>query len=113
MVVAGPRSGSSQERSTQTIFLSGVNSTAWTGGFVRSSFPLHSLNQLFTSVLPFGKRHAICRLVILKSSESVDGVSVETVSPVGVTSRMDGRSTTRKFPFFNGVTPHGLSAGNE
>src|SRR5436190_12606153 len=95
------------------IFLSGVNSTACTGGLVRSSFPLHSLNQLFTSVFPFGNRHAICRLVILKSGESAAGVIVETVWPVGVTSRMDGRSTTRKFPFCSGVTPQGLGVGYE
>src|SRR5215218_1427687 len=78
MVVDGPRSGFSQERSTHTIFLSGVNSTACTGGLVLSNLPLHSLNQLFTSVLPFGKRHAICRLFILNSGESTDRVIVAT-----------------------------------
>src|SRR6185503_15058820 len=113
MVVAGPRLGLSHERSTQTIFLSGVNSTACTGGLFRSSFPLHSLNQLFTSVLPLGRRHAICRLLSLKSGESADGVSVETVSPCGVTSRMAGRSTTRMLPFFSGVTPHGFPAAHD
>src|SRR5580658_2688390 len=112
MVVAGPRLGSDHERKTQTTFLSGANSTACTGGLVSFTCPFHSLNQLLTRVLPLGKRQANCRLVSLKSGES-SGVKVATISPWCVTSRTEWRSTMRTFPFFSGVTPQGLSVGND
>src|ERR1035441_57682 len=65
-VVAGPRlAGSVQERSAQTSFFAGVNSSACTGVFAGSTVLLHWLTQLLTRVLPLGRRVAIWKPAIL------------------------------------------------
>src|SRR5262252_8065342 len=101
MVVEGPRSaGGVQERSAQTIFLSGVTSMACTGAFEMSTLPDHSLNQLLMIVFPFARRVAVWRSESTYPGASAE-VNSQTVAPFRSTSRTYFRElpAIRTLPF--------------